>query len=797
MVASLRLIALGIAAAPGLLGPLALVAHARSDDDLFAQVFSGRAQAPQTIELELELTAQGVAVGQVRTTLLGETIQDIDRAALLALLETFVAEDRLTPLRNDSHRILPADLAAAGIALEYDPARLELAVIVPPEYRIEWQVPIAPLQPPAPGRNRYAGAGVSAGINLQPAFTWDTGTDRSEGAVNANGFINIAGWAVEGNMAWSERSGVIRRGAMRIHRDLEAQRLRITLGELNSPSFGLQPSLPLRGISIGRVFSIDPYNPPFPGLVAPLLLEAPTEVEVTVDGRLVERVRLPAGPVLLQDFPLRVGLNDVNVDLYQNGQFQRRLDFQGWFDRVRLGQGQQEFHFSLGHRWFLAERRPRIDRDALWISTAIRRGLTHRWTSGLGLLADSDSGDAVLDWSNDFGFAHWSLSSNLALSRGERLGTAGTISVQQEPVRGRLWSLRLSMGWRDSRFLPFGIQEVPGRELRSAFTASRAFGERFRLSSSLRLLRQQDQRQLRLTSVLAWRPRADWSVQLQAAAQRGDGQDDAGLTLTLDWRPRRSDHAWTAEFSDDSDWLVGWRFNQQSARQGRSASLVIQDGEGGRVTSGSASLRNHRVRAGIDHRRSDGTGAQTRLAAQTALVFADGHFGLSDRVGDGFVLFAARPDTGRVEVNPNDQDYRSRSGALGPAVVGDLTPYLERGFTVGLPEVPIQSDPGDLQPVVRGGFLQGVVVPVGPEAAVTLKMILTDAAGAALALSVGELVPADGGEPLLLFSNRTGQVELGGVRPGDYRLKIPAAGIDRALNIKATPALQNLGTIAP
>lgn len=801
MVARLRLRLPGIVAGLILLGSIPQSGGAQSDDDLFAQVFKRRAQAPQTIELDLDLTTQGVLLGQVKTSLAGENILDLDRRMLLDLLATFIAEDRLLPLQREAPRIRPADLADVGIALDYDPSSLQVAVTVPPEYRIEWRLPIAPLRPPAASRTRYGGAAVSAGLNLQPVLAFDSTSDQTEASVNADGFFNLAGWAIEGGLAWSERSARLRRGALRLHRDVEGPRLRLTLGELNSPSFGLQPALPLRGISIGRAFSIAPYDPPFPGLATALLLDAPTEVEVIIDGRRVERRRLPAGPVLLQDFPLRVGLNDVDVDLYQNGQLQQRLNFEGWFDRVRLGRGRQEFHFSLGHRWFLGDRRPRVDRDDLWLSTAIRRGLTQRWTSGLGVLGDSSNGDAVLDWSNDIGFDGWALGSNLAISRGARIGTAGTLSLQQEALRGRLWSLRLSMGWRDDRFLPFGIENVPGRELRGAMTASRALGERLRLSTSVRTVRQQHQRQLRFNSVLAWRPRREWSVQLQAAAQRGDGEDDLGLTLTLDWRPSRSHQAWTAELNDRAEWLTGWRFNQQSARRGRSASVLIQDGDEGLVSSGSMSLRNHRIRAGIDHRRSDRSGSQTRLAAQTAVVYADGHFGVTERIGEGFVLFAARPDTGRVEVNPNDdgddQDFRSRSGALGSAVVGDVSPYFERGFTIGLPEVPIQSDPGDLQPVVRAGFLQGVVVPVGPEAVVTVTMTLKDADGQPLALGVGELVPQDGGEPRLFFSNREGEVELGGLSPGAYRLKIRALAVDRSLQLSPKPALQRLGVIQP
>ncbi|NKI33934.1 hypothetical protein HFP89_01985 [Wenzhouxiangella sp. XN79A] len=794
MVARLRLSLLGGLVA---LGTASSGAVAQDEDDLFARVFGNRSQTPAAIELDVDLMLQGVILGSVGARIEGPDLVDIDREALLEVLRTVLAEERLAALHSAEPRIDPARLARFGIDLAYDPVALAVRLDVPPEYRIEWQVPIAPQRPPAAGRTRYDAATVSAGLNLLPSLVHDSDRNRLDAAVTADGFFNVRGWAIQGEGAWSEATGRVRRGPFRLHRDFVGHRVRLTVGELRSPAFGQQPALPLRGISFGRVFSIDPYDPPFPGLIAPLLLEAPTEVEVTVDGRLVERVRLPAGPTLLSEFPLRAGLNDVRIDLYRDGLLHRQLDLFGWFDRTRLGAGRQEFHVSIGQPWLQGADRPRLQHDEAWFSAAIRRGINARWTSGVGLLADSASGDAVVDWSNDIGFARWSLNSGLAVSRDRRPGTAGTISLQQEPGRGRIWSLRMGLGWRDDAFRPFGIETAPGRELRGEFALFRPLGDRLRWSGTLRLADREAGLQGRFSSVLSWRPNRAWSVQLRGTAQQGAGPDDLGLTLTLDWQPRRGKHALTAEFDNDGNWLGGWRYNSQSAGSGHGASVFIQDSGGSQDVRGSASFRNHRIRAGLDHRWSIGDNARTRLAAQTALVFADGRFGLGDRVGDGFVVFAGRPGTGRVEVNPDDDEARSRSGLLGPAVVGDLTPYLERGFTIGLPEVPIQSDPGDLQPVARAGFLQGVVVPVGPVPGAALRFAVHDADGQPLVLSVGELVPADGGEPYVFFSNRTGQVELGGIPPGRYHLRVSAIGLDRPIEIPATPAVQPLGVISP
>lgn len=772
-------------------------AQAQSQDELFAQVFAQRNQLQAPITLELEALLQDVAIGTINATVAGGAIVEIERESMLALFDTFIAEDRLALLKQSDEAVTPAELSASGIGIHYDATALAIDLSIPPEFRIEWQVPIAPLQPPAAGRSRYSGARVSGALNLQPNVVYQSGNDATNVSVFADGFVNFAGWALQGEATWSEQNQTSRRGPFRLHRDLIDQRIRLTIGELRSPSFGQQPSLPIRGISIGKIFSIDPYNPPFPGLIAPILLELPTELEVSVDGRIVERVRLPAGPALLSDFPLSNGLNDVRIDLFQEGVLLNQLSYQGWFDRIRLGSGQQEYHVSVGQPWLQGSSRPVTQQDRPWISTAIRRGMNPRWTSGLGLLLDSESGDAVIDWSNDIGFQYWTLSSDLALSRDNQPGTAGSLSVQQESLPDQPWNLRMAVGWRDHRFRPFGLDRAPGRELRGEFNVSRALNPALRWSTSLRVSDRTDDREGRLSSILAWKPTPAWSFQIRATAMRNRQDTDVGVSLVLDWRPERSNHAFSAELDDAGDWLAGWRYNAQTAGSGRNANLIAQTLDGQQIYSGSIGYRNHRIRIGADHRRTLGDQSRTQLSAQTALVFADGHFGIADRVGEGFVLFADRPGTGHVEINPDGDDARSRSGGFGAAVVGDLTPYLQRGFTIGLPDVPITSDPGDLQPVAVSGFLQGVVVPVGPMPGITLIWSLCDQDGNPLPLVYGELISDSGGDPKPFFSNRDGRVELGSVQPGNYRIEIPAVGSKTEISVADTPAVQNLGALTP
>jgi outer membrane usher protein FimD/PapC len=546
------------------------------------------------------------------------------------------------------------------------------------------------------------------------------------------------------------------------------------MGELRSPGFGNQPGIPLRGISISRNFDLDPYDPPFPGLLAPLLLEQASEIEVRVGQRVVDRFRLPAGPVLISDFPLGTGFNDVDVLVLDDGRVTDQLRLDGWFDRSRLGAGRQRFHFSVGQPWRQGPTSPQRSSSRLSASGAFETGVTDRLTLGSGMIYDGEARQLNAELQGSLGFRSFALRASVLSSvRQSQAAPALSVGLDAYPGSGT-WQWQTSALWRADDFIPFGIEQAPGRLFNLQSRLSRSLGQRWRFGLSHRYRNEREASGHGLRSTLAFRANSSLSVQLAADAELDNGtSNDYGINLFLTWRPRSGPHTLYAGTDDGSNWQAGWQMNRQSSHGGSSYGLFLNEDESGTNYSGDARFRSHRGTIQFSHFGALGESAsQTRVAADTALVYADGHFGIADRVGQAFALFAGREDSGAVYINPSVDDWRSRSDMLGNAVVGDLTPYLERGFSIGLPDLPVRVDPGDLQPVVQPEFLRGIVVPIGPVPSTDLRFRLLDRNGAALALASGKLIRLDDSSVQLFFSNRDGAVQITGVVPGDYRVEL-------------------------
>jgi outer membrane usher protein len=768
----------------------------RDQEDLFQQVFGAPAPSVEPVAIDLELRIQNVPAGEVAARVMGERLIHVSRDSLVKSLEPLLNAAQLARLLALGSDAPPEALASLGFDVRYDPVALALDLSVPVEYRKRWNVAVAPLRPPAPGRRRYRPAAVSAALNLAPRADFDHDRGQTRIGLDAAGWLNVAGYAARGEFSVDSRGETLSRGAVALVRDWPQRRLRAELGEIVAPAFGAQPGVTLRGITLAREFETDPYDPPFPGVLAPLLLERASEIQVRVNQRLVDRVRLPAGPVMLSDLPLSTGRNDVELDVIQDGALRRSLRLDGWFDRTRLGAGRQRFHVSVGQPWTQGRRAPRTVAKTLNLSAAYARGISDRWTAGGGLLADPDASTVVLDTSTDVGFDGFSLSANLAASRlpaGE--GLAGSATVQSDPAAGR-WLWQAGLVWRGAGFVPFGLSQPPGERFSASLRLSRNLFGRWRFGVSGSADRIENSRTAGARATLAWRPGPSINAEITVSSRFGEQPGDHALTTSLIWRPGSGAHSFAAEIDDGGRWLAGWQLNRQSSRSGYSASAFVGDDDSGTRAEASGAMRTHRLQLRFRHIRGIGDGADsTRLTGNTALVFADGRFGIAERVDDAFVLFDAREGTGAVFVNPSDGDWRARSGPLGPAVIGNLTPYLERGFALSLPDVPLRRDPGDVQPVAVPTYLSGVRVEVGPLRTVAVRFLLVDNLGEPVRLAAGSLQKLDGDGEFPFFSNRTGRVIVSGVAPGRYRVVLRDGSVlAEDVVVAADPLEQNLGS---
>ena len=195
------------------------------------------------------------------------------------------------------------------------------------------------------------------------------------------------------------------------------------------------------------------------------------------------------------------------------------------------------------------------------------------------------------------------------------------------------------------------------------------------------------------------------------------------------------------------------------------------------------------------------TGEQrTRARVGTALVFADGHAGVSAPIrGDSaFAILSPHSSIGNREVTAGSQDYpRARSGVLGPAVAGNLPAHVPQVLPIDVENLPAGYSLGqsgfDLKPPYRAGY----VLAIGSDAAVSAYGVLLDPRGDPVSLAAG--TASKGELHLTVFSSETGKFALNGVAPGRWRVVLETDGgqLIYFIDVPRGTTLLDLGQVRP
>ena len=230
------------------------------------------------------------------------------------------------------------------------------------------------------------------------------------------------------------------------------------------------------------------------------------------------------------------------------------------------------------------------------------------------------------------------------------------------------------------------------------------------------------------------------------------------------------------------------------------------------TTSAAATYRGERAEATVGHdsglRTSisgravnvDAGDQRTRARVGTAIVFADGHAGVSAPIrGDSaFAILSPHPSIGNREVTAGSQDYpRARSGVLGPAVAGNLPAHVPQVLPIDVENLPPGYSLGqsgfDLKPPYRAGY----VLPVGSDAAVSAYGVLLDPRGDPVSLAAG--TASKGERHLTVFSSEAGRFALNGVAPGRWRVVLETDGgqLIYFIDVPQGTTLLDLGQVRP
>jgi outer membrane usher protein len=792
-------LACGLALAPS--------AATAANDPLFDQVFGKRAERER--RLAAEVVFDGGVGAAVDIVVSGNRLVAIDATGLADRLETLLLPEPHGCLRALGARAGKDALSGCGIEIGYDAATLQLRVDVPPALRR--QIELAVQERPGFDAVLDGGGTLSAFVNLDASArrtaigsaSDSTGVLGLDGAIRWHGITAEFDAACRGGCTLGGRSVVV---------DRVDTRTRWRGGDLPDARAGSIGLPALRGIGWGTNFDLAPQDTYTPDLEAPLELTRASTVEVLLGDRVVQRYDLGPGRYNLTDFPLGFGENAAVLRITDDrGQVDtRRLD--AYVDLALLDAGLSRHGVAIGRPTV-----PLLD-DAgrpsqPWtVAVDWARGLGPRTTVAVAAASIPEFDRHALETRITHALRGWLASAALGCGAGLAHGCRGDLQFRRgnagDPTRPR-WQLEGAIGWRDGDWRDlFGNGGASARSL--LLRASRPLSETWLLSLGAAASQVDGGVSRQAYSVqLGGRPLAQLQLRFGIEHRRERG-GSAALTdtfarigLTIPFDAARQSLTWNHDGADYTE-SVRWQVNRSNRRGGYSGTLGRSDGAFGSDMDAGFAYRHPRFGAdlgAVETRTPDApTRASQRVSVRTAVVVADGAFGMVDRVGDGYaVITTGDTAAGAVYVNPIADDYLASSVGPGPAVVGNLRPYEPRALALALPDLPADRETGDLFPVVAPGYKGGVRVRVGGERRLRLLLRVVDADGAALSLIGGQLTGPDGSQAVQVFVGRDGTLRAAGLTPGRWQLELDTQPPRRhAIDIADDPdGVVELGDLHP
>ncbi|MCH9012967.1 MAG: fimbrial biogenesis outer membrane usher protein [Proteobacteria bacterium] len=776
-------------------------AAAETADEIYERVF-GKPPAQQARPVPVPLVVDGRDIGETRILIRGEPQRVlVSLAPFLAALEALLDADMVTAISafaDGDGRAAIADLNTTGLTVTYDPGQLILAVDIPAGLRRVLDLSLRSFPGPLDADEVLGPADLSAYVNLRAGLDY-VHTSPAEGAtgrqplrLGLDGAVAAFGWVIEAEGSFREAAPrLFERGNLRLVHDDVENGLRTSIGDLPSATAGYQGFRPMAGVSVVRNFETEPYRSIHPSGQRRVVLTRPSTVEVLVNGRVVDTLRLGPGPVNLRDFPVANGVNDITLRITDDLGREETVAFPFFFDSGLLAPGLHEFGYSLGFPGTGEAGLFGYDTGAPTFSAFHRLGIDETTTLGANLQGDPDR--VLLGAEGLHASAIGTFGLEAAVSHDRTGAVGGAITLGYRHVErdaggsgyARNWDfsvigtsrsfttlgtdrsgnpVALDLSGRVSQPLPFGL--------------SAGLGARYRFA--------RDGRGDAYDVNLFLRKRFDRGPSLSLSVDHSRSPDGVGglsavVSLSIPFGEHR--HALRSTYDTrDRTFQADWQYQPENQIGGLGAHLGLTRRSGASELTGGIEHRNGRLEVHLDHDVvSPRLGAsareqRTRLALASALVFADGHIAVSRPVADSFALVVPHPNlAGQViGVEPSGDSYLAEVDWLGPAVVPNLASYEHNTLVIDAPGLPLGYDLGNDRPELVLPYRSGAVVHVGTDASVLLDGILQDADGAPRALQAGEVRTLDAPEreAIPFFTNRRGRFRVNGLRPGRYELSL-------------------------
>ncbi|WP_306439758.1 fimbria/pilus outer membrane usher protein [Vibrio japonicus] len=765
------------------------------------------------IELTTLLRVSDRVVGDVNITITADNDILLPKESTIEVLKSVLSREALTRLeqRQPQETLSQSDFESIGLGFTFDYSTFECVISIPSHLALTQNISLIP----ADSSSNYLEPELISGyinVNLsgnearaQSKKTQREYHHRLESAVN----FGAASLEYESSYHHTvgENSLYFREGT-RLNFDIPNQGTRLVLGDMYNAGKSFQDGADILGIGLTRDFSLIPTKNVRPKAARSFVLTRTSDVNVVVDGIVVQRLTLNAGSYSLNDIPIAQGNNEIELIISDSTGKEERINFSVATGNGLLDSGEYEYSLMVGVPKEINNNQNDYLTDQKIVHGYLDFGLTSSMTIGVNAQSREDVyqyGSSVV-YAFPFGVTELSVtqSQHPDLKSGHAyrfaFDAAFEDSGQASPQMSLIYeqqtpdfvgiseygSTNYPVNLTNHYVALFGSVSV-GPSLRASINTTFSSGvvstnDYWSVSPSLT--------GYLFDTPVSWSTRVNYKKYL-------DGDDDFATSFTLNWPLGQNIRSVGRYSSERKQGTLDVSYQNDVGSAGgisAYASMNTDESTDSNVNAG-ATYTGNRFRALFDHntRVEDiDEGAQThntRLEVASALAFSGRSFSVGRPVGDAFAIIEkhASLSGNNIAIDPeqNSQNARVFLTSNQSILLPDLVAY--NGQIVGYDVENLRPgyDLGDGAFWLNPGYKQGFRLKIGSDSVLTvmgtLRYRTTNEpipliAGTAWYLGEEEQAPVE------FFTSRTGRFALSGVRPGQYRLALDT-NEQQAINI--------------
>ncbi len=618
------------------------------------------------------------------------------------------------------------------------------------------------------------------------------------------GLVNYQGLAWKTAFSYTGATRVTTIQSTKIIKDFPETNSRFLMGDLTYPVLSSQVDAPMFGLGFSHGFLIGESN--YSPEVSQYQLSLPNDakVQIYVNDQIVYDEPYSAGNYDLRNFPVQSGYNNVIVKVIETSGNTRYFQFPFAVNEALVKKGLQEFTYNIGFP-FQSDTSARsgypLLKRTLAFSGYHKFGVSSDYNFNVGF--QSNRGRSILGVEQVLAqksglFRFQTLAS---MKTGEKTGYGATLSFGSFSTGTFLDSVGFGVTFLDAAYNPSDDPSNAGSQrfktsLVLNTKTSELFTNTYQVSTEASLQGNHiDRYSMRHAYTFSNQLRGTLSFDTTVSTQSGwERSIEFGLSWDPDASVRTSFRAtekgaqslqigYTPRFvkglatsallslsRSRADSTAELAYScQDDARQNLDATLVYAEKSG--VKSAALAGRYSGARFSANGSISpSGTGA---LTLGTAVVYADGYFGISRPVDSNFVIMHTNPTLSGATITYSPYGKTDFWGS--PVIIG-FQPYSKANVVVSDANLPFGTELGDGRFSFTAPDNGGTHFLVGKDRGYIARgTLLIEKTKTPLQGVLGQATRVSDGKKVDFFTNMSGEFQLVGVSAGTYQIRVEDA----------------------